>query len=349
MRALVVEAGPHYSVADVAAGWTEALGQLGVQVAVFNTGSRLVAYTETLFATGERGPHGELALRKGYTSEAAAALALSGILAACYTVWPDVVIFVSGFFLQAELVELIRARGHTTVLICTEQPYEHARELALAEHMDLALLNDPVKLDAFAEVTRAAYVPHSYRPSLHHPTGRAAMRDLVFVGTGYPSRRAFFEAMDTGGLDVLLAGNWQDVPDDSPLRIHLANASGECVENTATADLYASSRLGINLYRREADRPGDERGWAMGPREVEMAACGLAFLREPRAEGDQVLHMLPTFTDPAEAGDLARWWLAHPTERERAARTARAAIADRTFTNRAAELLCTLDSQPVRT
>ena len=80
-------------------------------------------------------------------------------------------------------------------------------------------------------------------------------------------------------------------------------------------------------------------GWAMGPREVEAAACGGFFLRDPRGEGDEVLSMLPTFTSPAEASDLLRYYLARPDERTDLALKAREAVAGRTFDAHAANLL----------
>ena len=77
----------------------------------------------------------------------------------------------------------------------------------------------------------------------------------------------------------------------------------------------------------------------MGPREVELAACGTFFARESRAEGDGLFPMLPTFTEPTELADIIRWALTHPDERFAAAQQARAAIVDRTFDNHAAQLL----------
>jgi len=85
-------------------------------------------------------------------------------------------------------------------------------------------------------------------------------------------------------------------------------------------------------------------GWACGPREVEMAACGTFFLREPRGEGDEVLDMLPTFSSPAEASELVRHWLARPDERQALADKARAAVADRTFDHHEAVLLRLLNN-----
>lgn len=102
-------------------------------------------------------------------------------------------------------------------------------------------------------------------------------------------------------------------------------------------------KIGANVYRKEHSDDAHPNGWAIGPREIEMAACGKFFLREPRDEGDTLFPQLPTFTEPCELGELVRWWLARPDHREAIAETARAAVADRTFTNTAAKLLRFVD------
>jgi spore maturation protein CgeB len=138
---------------------------------------------------------------------------------------------------------------------------------------------------------------------------------------------------------VKLAGNWQAVTDSSPLLPFLVDPRGECCDNTETAQRYCSTLTSANLYRVEADRPELSAGWAVGPREIELAACGTWFGRNPRGEGDALFPMLPTFTDPDELGPLIRWALNHPEERYAATVKAYAAIADRTFDHNAAELL----------
>jgi hypothetical protein len=57
--------------------------------------------------------------------------------------------------------------------------------------------------------------------------------------------------------------------------------------------------------------------------------------------------MLPSFTSPAEASELIRWAITHPDHRAAAAYKARAAVAGRTFTEHAKQLLRLLDRQPV--
>jgi spore maturation protein CgeB len=217
-------------------------------------------------------------------------------------------------------------------------------QLRMAEYADLSLVNDPATLDAYRKIGPAEYMPHSYRPTVHHP-GPAVpglKSDLGFVGTGFPSRIAFFEAMDLAGVDVLFGGNWAGLDDASPLLEYMIHGKDECMDNTHTADVYRSARAGINFYRREIDEGGTAEGQACGPREIEMAACGLWFLRDPRPESDGLFPMLPAFTTPAEASDQLKWGLAHPDECAAAARKARAAVADRTFEAHARKLLALL-------
>jgi hypothetical protein len=333
VRFLVTQPGPSFSVHDLYVGWVEALRNAGAQVAQWNFDERLTFYGNAKF-----GPQGDRSLTGDQITE----LAVNGLCAALWRLRPDVLMVVSGFWIPHELYDHARRHyGTRVVVVHTEEPYEHGRELALAAHADLSLINDPTHLDDFRRITRAEYMPHAYRETIHHPG--PAVPDMVcdfgFVGTGYPSRIAFLEAMDLGGLDVFLGGNWQALDEASPLRKHVAHDVEECMDNQQTADLYRSARVGLNLYRREAEDPELSTGWAMGPREVEAAACRHFYLRDPRGEGDEVLPMLPTFTSPGEASDLLRWWLAHDRLREDAAEAAALAVADRTFTNHARQLM----------
>lgn len=341
MRILAAHPGPSFSVHDVYVGWVEALRELGHQVLEFNLAERLTFYDAAMLETPDK------QLLKAVPTEKAQQLAVNGLYAALYKTRPDVLLLVSAFFYPAELLDLARSYGTKVVVLHTESPYEDGRQLAIAGHADLNLINDPTNLELFAARGRTVYVPHSYRPSAHRPgpVVDKLAADLAFVGTGYASRIAFLEAMDLTGLDVLLAGNWQQLDEDSPLRAAVAHDPDECLDNAQTVDVYRSAAVGLNLYRREAETPELAAGWAMGPREVEMAACGLFFLRDPRPEGDQVLPMLPTFDSPQEAGEQLRYWLARPEARRDVAEAARAAVADRTFTHRAAEMVRLLSTE----
>jgi hypothetical protein len=346
LRWLVVHPGPQFSVHDVYAGWVEALRALGEDVLEFNLDKRIQVYDAALLETGTLDDAGHPEVRKAFTREQALAAAVQGITSACYTWWPHVVLGVSAFFLPPWYLDVMRDRGHKVVLLHTESPYQDDEQLKRAAHADLNLLNDPVNIAAYREHGPAQYMPHGYRPHVHRPgpVVPELASDFCFVGTGFKSRVGFFEQMNFDGLDVLLAGTWPDLADDSPLRRYLAGGETvQCTGNEETAAIYRSARAGINFYRREAEDTHQGEGWAMGPREVEMAAAGLFFLRDPRPEGDEVFPMLPRFTGPEDASDQLRWWLARDRQREDAAAAARAAVADRTFEANATRLLQLLD------
>lgn len=346
MRWLLVHPGPSFSVADVHNGWSEALRGLGEQVVEYNLDRRLTFYDQALMADDLSDEEGRQAVHKALTRQQAIGLAADGIFRELYFWWPDVVLLVSAFFTPPQALDVIRSRGHKVVLLHTEEPYQCDEQLVRAAHADLNLVNDPVNLNRYRDLgAPAEYMPHAWRPSVHYPAspGASKKHDLAFVGTGFPSRQRFFEQMDLGGLDVRLAGPWFGLPEDSPLRDWTDLSPEGCIDNDETAEIYRQSRCGINFYRRESEESHAGEGWACGPREIEMAACGLWFTRDPRPESDELFPMLPAFAGAGEAGEQIRWALAHPDEREQAADKARAAVADRTFGNHARKLLALLN------
>jgi hypothetical protein len=360
MRMLMVHPlpGPDFSVADVLAGWHEAFRELGVSANVFSTNDRMLVFNSFLQlernhdTSVHRDEHGLPVVKPAFTPEQCAQLALEGLYGALYTYAPDVVFFVSAFFTTPETLKLIRNRGHKIVILGTESPYQDDEQLLRAQYAHLNLINDPVNIGLYENLDApVAYQPHCYRPSVHYPrTGPrnpGLASDFVFIGTGFDSRIKFFEAMDFTGIDAMIAGNfWGKLDPGSPVARHVAielGSEADCVSNTETAEYYRNAKVSLNLYRRESEAAhADDAAYALGPREIEQSACQLPFLRDPRAEGDEVLHMLPRFHSPGEASEQLRWLIGHPRESERMAVQAREAIADRTFVSSAQRLLTRL-------
>jgi len=341
MRILAAHPGPRFSVHDVHVGWTEALREVGNRVAEYDLSTRLTMYDAALI----EGPN--KTVKKAFSPEQAVQLAVNGLCAALYRLKPEVLFVTYARFYPNEIFDLARTYGTKIVVMHTESPYEDERQLEVASHADINLVNDPTHLVKFNEVAPTYYMPHSYREGFHQPGDQKASvaGDFVFVGTGYKSRINFFDQMNFDGLDVLLAGNWQMLSDDSHLRKYVIHDFDECLDNQQTVEVYQSCKVGMNLYRREVDM-GDsitEEGWSCGPREIEMAACGLFFLRESRGESNELFPMLPTFVTPDDASDELHWYLKHDDIRREAIADARARIADRTFVNRASELMQLLE------
>lgn len=328
----MVHPGPEFAVQDVYQGWVDGLDACGVTVGVFNLNDRLAFYGNAKLKRGKR-------YLPAFQNEDTVRMAATAIKAVCYEFWPDVLLIVSGFFVPPDFYPLFRNRGHKVVLLHTECPYEDDRQIERAQFADLNLLNDPTNIDRFPG--KSLYMPHAYDPERHHPgeVEPELASDFCFVGTGFKSRTAFFESVDWTGIDATFAGNWQGTAEGSPLRSMLAHEVGTCCPNDEAVRLYRSTKVSANLYRKEAERPELSEGWALSPREIEMAACGTFFLRESRGEGDEVFPMLPTFTEPGEFGDLVRWWKTHDEQREKAAAAARCAVASRTFENNARLML----------
>lgn len=338
MRILTVEPGPAFSVADVHRGWFKAFQRTGNTVRNFNLADR-INFCENAI----RGKVPEV--EKGHM---AARMVAEQLRATCFDFWPDLVVIFSAFLVPPETFDVIRSRGIRIAVVLTESPYEDPSQIPIAARSDLAFINDPTNLERFRETQpNTWYCPQAYDPEIHYrrPMNDTLRSDFAWVGTAFPSRIAFFEQVEWEGIDVALAGNWQELAPHSPLQKYLVHDQADCFPNDSAADLYSSTNASVNLYRKEA-AVGFNAGWAMGPREIELAATGTFFLREPRPESDMVLSMLPTFDSVEEFGEKLRWWLAHPTQREQAAIDARTAVADRTFDNNVRQMLDCVSALP---
>jgi spore maturation protein CgeB len=337
VRVLAIHPGPNFSVADVFRGWLIGLKANGIDTGAYNLDARL-----TFFASAHVPNADTDELEVAFTEEQAHQLALDGLCADLWKYQPDVLLIVSGFYVPPNAMQMIRDRGTKIVLLHTESPYEDDTQIARSEHADLVLINDPTNIDRFREINpNTHYQWHCYEPTRHYPgPGKTEHQsDFCFVGTGFPSRIKFLEQINWDGIDVALAGHWLNLDKDSPLHKFVAHDINVCCDNAETADLYRGARLAANLYRREAERPELATGWAMGPREVELAAIGTPFLRDRRPEGNELFPFLPTFDTPAELEELIRWHLSHPKVLTDLGQRAREAVHTRTFANSAARMM----------
>jgi hypothetical protein len=315
----------------------------------YNTNDRLTFYgharledaTQPACETCKQFPH-----RQGIpTNDGIMQMAMKGISEACYVFWPDVVFFVSAFYTTAATLQLLRLRGHKIVMLHTESPYQDDEQMMRGQFADLNLLNDPCNMEAWKSNVggTAAYMPHAYDPDIHFRADRSVTpyaSDFSFVGTAFKSRQKFFHDMKLheSGLNVTFGGNGWDyiLPEYEDILQFLGHRQDQCVDNEETARIYRLSKVGINFYRQEGEESHYGEGVAMGPREVEMAACGLFFLRDHRPETDHVFgEFLPAFESAEGAVEMAKYYVNHEAQREYYAKKAFEAIEDRTFDNNA--------------
>jgi hypothetical protein len=332
MRVLIVHPGVDFSVSDVHDGWLKGFRNLGCDVTSYNMHDRIAFFQNLHWADSG----------KNLAAQAIIDHASLGLHGKLYEWWPDLIVFISGFFVHPFTWDLLKHRPHRTALVLTECPYEDDKQMELVGRAepDLVVLNDPQNIGRYRAVhDNVVYIPHGYDPTVHYPGVRSGRDlDFVFVGTGFQDRIDLFHNIDWTGLSFKLAGNWPHL-ENTQLSPFLVHPPGECVENEDAADLYRRAKVSANRYRREANRPELEAGWAIGPREVELAATETFFCRDPRGEGDELFPMLPTFTDSGELEEQIRWWSSHSRQREKAARVARDRIVNRTFDTNVKRLL----------
>ena len=178
----------------------------------------------------------------------------------------------------------------------------------------------------------AAYMPHAYRPSVHHPPapGAKPLHDLAFVGTGFPTRVRFFEQMDLAGLDVRLrACGWTAA---GTRRCGTGRPPDPDAASTTPTprNLPAGAVRHQLLPPRRRGRGQAKAGRAgRGRSRWRRAACSSCATRgpSPTAVPDAAL-----VHQRGRGGELLRWALAHPAER--AAAAARPARRSRTGRSR---------------
>jgi spore maturation protein CgeB len=358
-RILLVHPGPDFSVADVYRGWDKALRKLGHTVMTYNTNDRLTYFGHSRMP--EQGKPaceacGQVPTHPAHDADGIMQMAMDGLYADLNRFWPDVVFFVSAFYMQAPMLQFIRTRRHKVVMLHTESPYQDGEQMTRGQFADLNLLNDPANIEAWRDLdVPASYMPHAYDPDVHYPDPRRAYEcDFCFIGTIFKSRAEFFSRMDFTGLDVTFGGaGWDLAVNDYPELVkdlvqYVGHPLDHCVDNEETARAYRISRCGINFYRRESEDAHRGQGWAMGPREVEMAACRLFFLRDPRGESDEVFgDILPSFAGPEDASQQLRFWAAHDSAREELARKAHEKVASRTFDANARRALALMEDEGI--
>lgn len=251
-----------------------------------------------------------------------------GILDRALRIDADLTLFVSGYLVAPDVLELLRRAGKPTGIILTEGPYEPA-EARLADLATISWTNERTAVSRFA---RCHYLPAAFDPEKHRPDvpldPSVPAHDVVFVGSGFPERVKLLSAVDWDGLgvDLGLYGHWSGLGSRSRLRRYVR---GGVVDNATAAALYRRAAIGLNLYR---DPPDGLPAESLNPRAVELAACGAFTISQARAEvTDTFGPLVPAFVTPAELERLIRRWLPDTAGRQAISRQLPAAVEGRSF------------------
>jgi spore maturation protein CgeB len=184
------------------------------------------------------------------------------------------------------------------------------------------------------------YLGHAYNPERHKPADGEQDCDVTFIGSGFPRRRRFFEAVDWSGIDLHVFGHWKGLR-QSPLLPYLTPC---IVDNEQTVAIYQRTRIGLQLHRADkwyrCRQALTDPAESLGPRSFELAGCGTFQISDWRPELTEIFgDTVPVFKTPEEMERLIRYYLAHESERGELAAAQHEAVREHTFENRIKQAL----------
>jgi spore maturation protein CgeB len=346
LRVLLVHPGASWSTADVYDGLFYGLRQHGVIVDQYRLDTRIGASQKALFALWRMKKKRDPELTKPNTADLMYHAGI-GALEMALRKQVDVVIIVSAMLLHPDVILMMKRAGLRVTVLFTESPYDHEKEMLIAGMVDGCWTHERSSVADFRTVNaNTGYLPHAWHPLKHFLSDRESDDDLsnhdvVFVGSGFSERVAWFNAIDWTGIDLGLYGSWKALGLKAQVR---ACIKGDQITNESAASLYRRAKIGLNLYRtskgfgRTAAKITHAE--SLSPRAYELAACGSFHLSEYRAEVKEVFgENVPTFSTPHEAAALIRLWLTLPEERARVASQLPACVAEASWVDRAKTVL----------
>lgn len=344
MRALLVHPGSSVSTSDVYEGYLPALKALGVETWLYNMDQR-IADSGAWFHYLHR--------RRRKTNPDFPKRALPGVVLAHAAgdllgkvIWNDIdwTIVVSGMYLHPDVLIMLKKAGRKVAVLLTESPYDDDKQGRFIAHADLAWTSERTSVAYLRQWNEHVYyLPHAYNTE-KVATGRnpdLPTHDVLFIGTAFKERIEMLEQVDWTGIDLGLYGTWELLGSRNKLRKYVR---GEYVDNAVAQQMYQNAAINLNLYRtskgfgRHAERVTDAE--SLNPRALELAAGGCFHLSDYRPEVAEVFgDAVPTFTTPKELEEAVRFYLAHPSERQRMAATLSRSVEGHTFQEGAKHLL----------
>lgn len=344
LRILLTHPGASWSTADVYDGLLYGLRAQGAWVDQYRLDTRIEASHKALHWLWRTKKKTQPDLPKPNTADVIYHAGV-GALEMALRLQVDVVLVVSAMLLHPDVIVMMKRAGLRVVVLFTESPYDHAHEMKIAAMVDGCWTNERTVLADFRSVNRCAgYLPHAWHPEKHYVSTRMAgdvpAHDVVFVGSGFPERVAWFNAIDWSGIDLALYGSWKDLGLTKTLQ---ACVKGTQITNEYASALYRRAKIGLNLYRQRGFDRQKRTGESLSPRAYELAACGAFHLSDYRAEVREVFgDLVPTFSTPSEAAALVRLWLTDDDGRARTAAALPACVAESSWVTRAATVLSDL-------
>ena len=350
MKILVVGPVPTYATWDVWVGQIQGLQAAGAEVFPLNYSTVWNMYAdfkEFMEVTG----------RSEYDTIHAALMAGDRVVTAAIAYEVDLVHFVSPMHISPVTLEMLQKYlGLKTSAYFTECPYDDDYTYKMAEVFDYCFVCDRESVPVFGELNpKTMYIGHSYNPEIHMPEEVEQDVDVLFIGTNFPTRVTFLEAVDWKGIDFQLRGVW-NVGNKAVISQYI-QGKREAVKNVEAINLYRRARINLQLHRKDGYNPANARrgkrtgplggllgatpkpdlvAYSLGPRSFELAACGAFQVSDAgRPELEEIFgDSVPTYSSPEDLGSLVRTFLDDPVRRDELAKRQLEAIQPYTFEKR---------------
>lgn len=333
MKILFVNAAVSMSISDVARGYRSALINQGHEVADYDMQRRMSYHFRAL--PPEVSSNVEVLAR--FASET--------IVVEAMTRNVDVVVIISGLNVHPVALWLLGKIGVPIAVVLTESPYDDEPQAEWTSAAKMSSLGSSPNITVFTNDRFSAskfddwhLLPPAFDVAVHKPLPHnpELASDVLIIGTGWVERQMFLEAVDWSGIDLQIFGVWPRLGDspDSPIYKYYRPL---VVNNEHAVEMYSSAKICLNFHRSSliAQTPN--------PRTYELAACGAFQLSDSRPDlvelfGDSI----PTFRNPAELGQLVRYYLNYPEARAHLASLAMERVKNETFDRRAADMIAVL-------
>lgn len=266
----------------------------------------------------------------------------------------DAAIVVNGLLFPPERAKVLQKLGIPVVCYGTEAPYFEQFERQIAPFYTHWATNERRSVGAFADLTRSFYLAHAYNPLVHTPGPAEPDKqcDAVFVGGGYPERKALLDGEGWEDIHLERRGTLWHLDLEAERNATDSDRRGRyserAIPNEETTAWHRSATIALNLHRKMTRiETGEEvaagAGESLGPRAYEIPAVGGFMLCDDERPELQDVYGDSAATFRAwDRDDLirqCRYWLSHPDERDRRRQAQYEAVQPHHWGNRARELL----------
>jgi spore maturation protein CgeB len=271
------------------------------------------------------------------------------ILALAESVNPDIAIVTGGQRISSETISILKSRGIVCILWTTDPPpvspqyFQSIMNAAPFYDHIFCQGTEAIELFDNAGIKGAQWLPMACDPDYHSPAECSFSdkekygSDLVFVGSYYPERAIIFEAISEFDLAIWGPG-WESLRSDSPLRRCIRGA------HTTPAEwlkIYSTSKVILATHYHDPENRFPV--YQASPRVFEALACGAFVICDDQRDVFSLFQDgedLVRFLDASDLINKAKYYLAHPEERNKIAeRGSRNALKNHTYIHRIKELL----------